>query len=259
MMPHQNFSPPPILFPTYHQPVPAMNAQEEQEQELEVLESIYPDELTVISPTQFTIQLALDTPSDRKHALLLHITYPPTYPEAIPGIDVTVTEADEEEEEEYSDEEDEDDGNKLIHLSETIEFEKADLNLLKTKLNEEAELNIGMPSIFALATQLKDEAEARFESKLNRAQKEYDEALLAKEKEEQKKFNGTEVTKESWLAWRNKFREEMNYEQKDKERYIKMHNGKMTGREIFEKGLAGNEDNEDIVGELAENVKKVAV
>lgn len=231
-----------------------MNAKEEQEQELEVLESIYPDELTIISPTQFTIKLALDTPSDRNHALLLHITYPPSYPEVVPGIDITVAEAeDEEEADEYSDDEDEDDSNKLIHLSETIEYEKPDLNLLKSKLVEEAELNIGMPSIFALATQLKDEAEARFESKLNRAQKEYDEALLAKEKEEQKKFNGTKVTKESYLEWRNKFRKEMNYEEKDKERYIKMHNGKLTGREIFERGLAGNEDNEDLVDQV-ENV-----
>lgn len=37
-----------------------------------------------------------------------------------------------------------------------------------------------------------------------------------------------------------------------------MHNGKMTGREIFEKGLAGNEDDKD-VDDVTDSVLKVSV
>ncbi|KGU04496.1 hypothetical protein MEM_05091, partial [Candida albicans L26] len=57
-----------------------------------------------------------------------------------------------------------------------------------------------------------------------------------KELNEQKKFHGTKVTKQSWLNWRNNFRKEMKYELYDKQR--------------FEKGLANqNDDDEEEEGE----------
>lgn len=229
-----------------------MDPQEEQQQEIEVLQSIYPDELDLISPTHFTIKLALDTPSDRKHSLLLDVRYPPAYPEEVPNLDLIASA----EELEELDSDDEDDSQKLLHLAELIEFEKADLSILHDKLDEEAEMNIGIPSVFALAALLKDEAEMLFVHKLDVAQKKYDKNLLAQEAEEQKKFRGTKVTKESFAQWRESFRKEMNFELEDKRRFEAMHNGKMTGREIFEKGLAGEID-EDY--DLVESVAKVAV
>lgn len=239
-----------------------MDPHEEQEQELEVLESIYPDELTKISPTNFTIKLSLDTPSDRKHSLLLHIKYPPTYPEVIPVIEITIPDPDSDEEDEGYDDSDDDedeDGHKMIHLSEVTEFTRDDLREFTEKLKEEAELQIGMPSVFTLATQLKDDAEVKFESKLEQAQKQYDDELLAKEKEEQKKFNGTKVTLESWTKWRNNFREEMKFEQRAKDDYERIHKGKYTGREVFEKGLAGIETEDDLLDDVTDSVKKISV
>ncbi|KAK7684713.1 hypothetical protein QCA50_012296 [Cerrena zonata] len=202
-----------------------MDPHEEQQQELEVLQSIYPDELTLVSPTNYSIKIALDTQSDHDEVV-------------IPDED-----------------EDDEDPNKAIHLSESIEFSKEDLKFLLNKLNEEAELQIGMPSVFALATQLKDESEILFQKKLDKAQKDYDDQLLAKERQEQNKFIGTKVTKESWLNWRNNFRNELQIELKDKERQDKIHNGKLTGREIFERGLAGDDDLSDIT----DNLKQVTV
>lgn len=229
-----------------------MDPHEEQQQELEVLQSIYPDELTLVSPTNYSIKIALDTQSDRKHALSLNVKYPETYPEVVPILEITI----EDDEVVVPDEdEDDEDPNKAIHLSESIEFSKEDLKFLLNKLNEEAELQIGMPSVFALATQLKDESEILFQKKLDKAQKDYDDQLLAKERQEQNKFIGTKVTKESWLNWRNNFRNELQIELKDKERQDKIHNGKLTGREIFERGLAGDDDLLDIT----DNLKQVTV
>lgn len=229
-----------------------MDPHEEQQQELEVLQSIYPDELTLVSPTNYSIKIALDTQSDRKHALSLNVKYPETYPEVVPILEITI---DEDEVVVEDEDEDGEDPNKAIHLSESIEFSKEDLKFLLNKLNEEAELQIGMPSVFALATQLKDESEILFQKKLDKAQKDYDDKLLAKERQEQNKFIGTEVTKESWLKWRNDFRNELQIELKDKERQDKIHNGKLTGREIFERGLAGDDDLLDIT----DNLKQVTV
>ncbi|CUM46073.1 uncharacterized protein AC631_03364 [Debaryomyces fabryi] len=236
-----------------------MDPQEEQQLELEVLESIYPDELTKYSPTHFSIKLSLDTPSERKHRLLLDVKYPAEYPEVVPDLNIIIPEEEEEEEisDEESDEENENETKLMLNLSETIEFDSNDVDQLVSKLIEEANLQVGMPSVFALTTQLKDEAEILFQNKLEQTQKKYDEDSLAREMEEQKKFHGTKVTKESWNEWRNKFREEMKIAERDLENFNKMHNGKLSGREIFEKGLAG--DDEDILNDITDNVKNVSV
>lgn len=226
-----------------------MDPLEEQAQEIEVLQSIYPDELELTSPTQFSILVALETSSDRNHSVVLSVGYPPSYPEEIPRLDIKAIL---EEEEESDSDSDDDNDNKFVPLAETIEFEKPDLALLLERLTEEAEFNIGMPSVFALVALLKDEAEALFQSKVDHAQKQYDEELLAREAEEQKKFHGTAVTKASFTEWRDKFRIEMKLELQDKRRFEAMHNGKMTGREIFENGLAGvDDDDEDLVEAVA--------
>lgn len=249
-----------------------MDPVEEQQQELEVLESIYPDELTLLNDTTFIIRINLDTPSERKHALNLQVKYPPTYPEVIPELYLDIAEDQEEDEsDEYDDDyyddndDDEDDEDtkaaKLaLNMSETIEFTRTELNQLLGKLNEEAEMNIGMPSVFALTTLLKDEAELLFEQILKQKEQDYEHERELKEQEEQKKFIGTKVTKELFSKWRDEFRKEIKYDEQLLERFEKMHQGKLTGRQIFEKGLAGNEDdtnpNDD---EIVDSMKKVTV
>lgn len=221
-----------------------MDHKEEQKQELEVLESIYPDELTILSDTHFTLHIALDTQTDRSHSLQLDVRFPETYPETVPRLSIEYIEIEDETVGYLDDDEDDDDDEKFVSLAETMQYEKEDLAVLQAKLDEEAELNIGMPSIFAIVALLKDEAELLFQNKVDTAQKAYDDELLAKEREEQKKFHGTKVTKESFLKWRSEFREEMKIDDLIRQRFEKMHNGKMTGREIFEKGLAGEMDDD---------------
>lgn len=241
-----------------------MDPLEEQQQEIEILESIYPDELKKISDTEYSINLILETDSERKHAIRLKFKYPETYPEVTPDLDLEFgdlsnnNEFDFNSDEEYdSDEEyagdnddDEDDEfadlnsegekvNKNVNLNEMVEFDEEDLKKLLRKLNEEAEENIGMPSIFALGSSLKDQGEQLFESKLKEIIKQRDLELIEKEKEEQKKFNGTEVTTESFNNWRNNFRKELKIDERIHDRFKSIHQGKLTGKEIFEKGLAG--------------------
>lgn len=229
-----------------------MDYQDEQQQEIEVLRSIYPDELNVLSDNHFTLYTRLDTASDKPHALLLDVRYPACYPEETPKLDLEVVDTEDEVQVGLDDEEDD---AKYVSLAESIGFDKPDLASLLRKLNDEAAVNAGMPSVFSLASMLKEEAELLFQTKLDAAQKAYDDELLAKEQEEQQKFHGTKVTPESFKAWRKAFREEMQIDQKDKERFAKMHNGKMTGREIFESGLAGDVD-DDMV-ELQEAASKL--
>jgi len=234
-----------------------MDYKEEQQQEIEILQSIYPDELEVISDKEFTITILLDTPSERKHRVILRVKYPETYPEVSPILELKNAEIEEVEDQYEEDEEDEeeDDQPKLVLISEQVELDRDDLQKLKNSLIEEAEDQIGIPSVFALASSLKDQAEQIFEAKMNKKQKEYDDELLAKEREEQKKFTGTKVTKESFQQWRLKFREEMGIADRMQRRKEKLHHGKLSGKEIFEKGLAGDDET---LEELNTEVSKLA-
>ncbi|CDK25290.1 unnamed protein product [Kuraishia capsulata CBS 1993] len=229
-----------------------MDPAEEQAQELEVLESIYPDELTKLSDKQFVINVLLETETERKHRLALHVEYPDTYPEVIPLLKVRIGESLEEDEddesEDYEDEEEEEDNEaddehaSPVHIPETVEFDSDDLSNLLTKVIEEAEENVGMPSVFALVSVLKDLAESMFIRKCEEAQKLHDEELQRREREEQKKFNGTKVTPQSFEEWRLRFREEMKIDERLEQRAKTANGGKLTGKEIFERGLAGNDD-----------------
>ncbi|KAH3662141.1 hypothetical protein OGATHE_004891, partial [Ogataea polymorpha] len=68
-----------------------------------------------------------------------------------------------------------------------------DVDQLTQRLIEEANENIGMPSVFTLASTLKDAAEEIFQSKLDELNAEYEKELLEREREAQKKFIGTAV------------------------------------------------------------------
>lgn len=237
-----------------------MDPLEEQQQELEILQSIYPDELTVLTPTRFQINILLDTDTKCRHAVLLDVSYPEKYPETVPILNVlegsVLGDDEEQEESEDSDESDGENNNydddddqtlskKLLNLIETIKLDRDDYNELLRKIRAEAEDMVGMPSVFSLASSLKDHAETDFTAKFKAREKEIMDAREAKEREEQEKFTGTKVTPASFGSWREKFRAEMGIDKRLDERYASVHNGRLTGKQIFEQGLAAGEELED--------------
>ncbi|KAK6205306.1 RWD domain-containing protein [Scheffersomyces amazonensis] len=244
-----------------------MDPIEEQTQELEVLESIYPDEIITHNNdpvTKFSILVKLDTSStSRTHHLVLNVEYPPLYPEELPILEVEIPSGNElaafhqgnEDEDDYDDEDygyensaDEDGEDKVIDFAESIELTKDDLNILKGKLIEFAEEQIGIPMIFALVTQLKEDAEGKWAQKLELKIREHDKKQQELEEIEQRKFQGTKLTKENFASWRESFRKEMKIDERLQDRFTKMHNGKLSGKQIFESGLAKEGDEDDIEG-----------
>jgi hypothetical protein len=74
------------------------------------------------------------------------------------------------------------------------------------------------------------------------------------EEEENKKFQGEAVNRESFLAWRERFMKEQEEEAQkaiedkeveDKKARVKKEEKKMTGRELWEKGLVGKVEEDD--------------
>lgn len=251
----------------------------EQEQELEVLESIYPDELRIISKSYPTVHFEvsvrlepqLEDPSSltREHTICVGFRLPETYPEVAPVIELKAEEeghSDEEEDEEEEEPEFDDHGNRIVgklkSMPDQIHFEGY-MPELQVHLEEQIEndMLLGMQMCFALISSVKELCETWFVDQLAALERQHELELQAREKEEQKKFRGTKVTRESYLAWRQKFRKELGIDQRDEKRRTDAHHGKMTGREIFERGLAGDMDDEaeEPDASLADALKKTVI
>ena len=206
---------------------------EDQEQELEALQAIYPNELSILSQipgdVRFSINLKSEdsdgghnrvttqnkgsddedevVESDKVFSVTLEFILPEEYPDEVPSI--------------------------LIQDRSPNIFASDEEELLSL-LNQEAEQNLGMVMAFTLAqiavewlNKRKDEDDARKKEKEEQRLREIEEA-------EQKRFEGTRVTVESFMNWKMAFDEEMA-QLKARERAKIDTGNKLTGRELFEK------------------------
>ncbi|CCC68449.1 hypothetical protein NCAS_0B03650 [Naumovozyma castellii] len=253
-----------------------MDYQEEQVQELEVLESIYPDELTINKGTypgiNFEVLLKLELDSDvlaasltKQHSMLISFYLPEKYPDEAPTIKIQPQEvllkdlhndsdedADEEGDETYGEDAPEFDDhgnrilNKLENLPDKISFQQY-IPDLQVKLEEQIEddMLIGMQMCFALISSIKEHCETWFSEQLHELDRQHELEIQKREKEEQAKFNGTKVTKDSFIEWRLKFRKELQLDTRDEMRRLQAHHGRLTGKQMFEQGVDGTIDDLD--------------
>jgi len=212
---------------------------EDQKEEREVLESIFPDEITDVSETEFRIAITLDDGrhedeerEDEQPIIILNVSYPPDYPDEAPRLDVTQP------------------PNAPKHPYLDIQEDK---QRLLDSLKETIEENLGMAMIFTLVTVIKDSAELLITERQNAKQALVEIAAAKAEEEENKKFQGEAVTRETFLAWREKFRKEMEDEKKrkeeekeleDKKKRIVKEEKKLTGKELWQQGLVGKTEDD---------------
>lgn len=146
----------------------------------------------------------------------------------------------------------------------------ADKEQLLKGLEEPIQDNLGIPMIFTLVTTLKEEAEQLIADRKANAVKAHEEAILAAEREENKKFHGTPVTPETFMKWREGFMKEMEEkaQREEDERLAELKRAKvkepvkLTGRQLWERGLVGkgdeDEDDGDIPTEKVDGLKITA-
>ena len=248
-----------------------MDYKEEQIQELEVLQSIYPDELTILNNhypnISFEVSLLLelnqlDDPIieslTKQHTLLVQMTLPESYPDETPIVSISChedcisTNGDAEEDEDEP--EFDDHGNKIIskleNIPDSISFDDFIPILINERINNdeylENEMMVmkGMQMCFTLLSSIKEQCENWFLNELKERELKHQREIELKEREENAKFIGTKVTRESYLKWRENFRKELKLDERDQLRRLKAHNGKLTGKQMFEQGLVGTEDDE---------------
>ncbi|KAG9995201.1 RWD-domain-containing protein, partial [Aureobasidium melanogenum] len=167
--------------------------REEQTEEREVLDSIFPEEITDISDTEYRVSIQLEVTEDEESTeapptLILSVSYPEDYPDVAPRLDLSAP------------------PNAPKHKYLDIQEDKA---RLLDGLTATIEENLGMAMVFTLVTTLKDEAELLIAERQKAVQAKRDMEIAEAEAEENRKFEGTKVTREVYLEWSRKFKEEM--------------------------------------------------
>ncbi|KAJ7632594.1 ubiquitin-conjugating enzyme/RWD-like protein [Roridomyces roridus] len=202
-------------------------------EEFEVLESIYPSELTKISDTIIQIDVEPDDydpdSGSEQLKLTLEVQYPPEYPDVLPDL--------------------------LLHPIEGEgEIDDSEIDGLLSGLREVGEENIGIAMTFTLVSHLREQLSTLVRTREEVRQKaEMEKERLAIEAEEAR-TRGTAVTQESFRAWKVKFDQEMSVTNKAREEEklraltakereeMKRVVGRLSGRQLFERNRNLEED-----------------
>ncbi|KAK2593816.1 Protein gir2 [Conoideocrella luteorostrata] len=228
--------------------------REEQIEEREVLESIFPEEITYLSDTEFQVSIKLDIIDDEQEkdedsapGFLLQVRYPDEYPDVAPHLDLLSA------------------PNASSHEYFSI---GDDRDQLLAGVQETIQENLGMAMVFTIVSAIKEAAEQIVQDRKDVVAKAKEEAALAAEREENKKFHGTQVTPDSFMKWRDGFIKEMEEKEKkeEEERLAELKKArikepvKLTGRQLWQTGLAGTVDEEDEEDDLpTDGVEKLTV
>ncbi|KZZ96031.1 Ubiquitin-conjugating enzyme/RWD-like protein [Moelleriella libera RCEF 2490] len=249
--------------------------RDEQIEEREVLESIFPEEITDLSETEFQITIKLDVGGDSSEAaaaagddeeaaaaggegdaaapaFLLQVRYTDEYPDAAPHLDLLAP------------------GGPAAHPHQHFSIGE-DRELLLARAHETVQENLGMAMVFAVVSTVKEAAEQLIQDRRDVVAAAREEAALAAEREENKKFHGTQVTPETFWAWRDGFlRELADRARRDEEdrlaelkrARVKEEPVRLTGKQLWQGGLASAADEDeggDDDGVPVDGVEKLAV
>jgi hypothetical protein len=206
-----------------------------------------------ISETSYRVSISLDVPEydgdeSEMPVIILEVSYPEAYPDVAPDLNI------------YSPH----DAPKHPRLD-----VQEDRDQLLQSLEPTIEENMGMAMVFTLVSALKENAETLITERANAVQAEKDKVAAKREEEENRKFHGTPVTVESFLEWSAKFKKEMEDEEtrlreekeaddKKKKTTVKEEK-KLTGRQLWEKGLAGKGDYDEDDDDAMPAVDKLKV
>lgn len=184
-----------------------MDYDEEQANEIEALESIYCDDLEILDtdPYKFCIRIKSENNDGNNDGLscTLKFTYTAKYPDELP----------------------------LLEISEPVNFQETDVEELTNYLIEQGKENLSMAMVFTLVSAAQDKLNCKWDAWKHHKEVETEKKLKAEEEEERKRFEGTKVTVETFMAWKKVFEEDIGLTQKSvkDEKEIK----KLTGRELF--------------------------
>lgn len=135
-----------------------------------------------------------------------------------------------------------------IEIENSLNLDRKDESELLDLLVSEASDNLGMVMVFTLVFVAKEWINKKCDEKKRQREEREEREKREEEELEMKKFEGTRVTVESFLAWKQKFEAEMLISQVK----IKQDAGsrKLTGKELFERDRSLNESDLQFLDEI---------
>ncbi|KAJ1854189.1 rwd domain-containing protein [Coemansia sp. RSA 1822] len=201
---------------------------EEQANEIEILQSIYPTEFEELSadPHQFSITVPVEEDDVRSCTLCLTVTYTATYPDELPEFTISVLDDDED----------------APPLSETdATLDTKDIDDLTAQTRTICEESLGMAMVFSMASNLREIAALRLVAKTIHLKQLREQRIQKEVEAEQAKFIGTPVTRENFLEWKAHFDCEASATKSDASagddkasRRVAKPDDRLTGRQLFE-------------------------
>ncbi|KAK7054919.1 hypothetical protein VNI00_003382 [Paramarasmius palmivorus] len=199
-------------------------------EEFEVLESIFPTELTKTSDRDIQIQVEPEDTGDDNEPLkvILDVHYPDGYPDTLPELALTCDEG---------------------------ELDDQEVGNLIEEMRKMGEENIGMAMTFTLVSHLREQLSDLLKARAAKVKQEELEKERRILEEEAARTRGTPVTVESFKAWKVKFdAEQAEMKAREEEEKLKGLTAKereewkrisvrLSGRQLFERNKNLEEDN----------------
>ncbi|KAK3595223.1 hypothetical protein CHS0354_021538 [Potamilus streckersoni] len=200
--------------------------REDQKHEIEALESIYPSELEVLSRQPFhEFQINLTSQSEDTDvdsvSCTLHVLYVEKYPDEAP----------------------------IVEIRDPENLDDIDIQTLNDLIQQKVEENLGMAMVFTLISVVQEKLSDIAEDTRRKQEEEKEKKKKMAEEVERKRFDGTRVTVENFLAWKTKFDVEIA-EIKRAKYEMDLSNKKLTGKEMFLRDASMNESDVKFLQEV---------
>uniref|UniRef100_A0A1B0CKR5 RWD domain-containing protein n=1 Tax=Lutzomyia longipalpis TaxID=7200 RepID=A0A1B0CKR5_LUTLO len=212
------------------------NYKEDQANEIEALDSIYCGELEILATEPYhrfklpiaTEEYNADTQENGLRCDLI-FTYTEKYPDTAP----------------------------LVEIEDPINFLDDYEKRLVEHIEETVAEHLGMEMIFSLVSSAQEWLNQRWDDVKQEEELQRERRLREEEELEQKKFEGTRVTVEAFLAWKATFEDEVGITQ----RRLKDsgENRKLTGRELFLRDTTLNESDIKFLLEAGDSIESVKI
>ncbi|XP_034949861.1 RWD domain-containing protein 1 [Chelonus insularis] len=186
-----------------------MDYKAEQCDEIEALDSIYSGELNILETEpchKFIIPIKSEQyEPDTNNGLAcdLQFTYSPKYPEE--PLD--------------------------IQIENSENFEDGDEEKLHQYLMEQMSENLGMVMVFTLVSAAQEWLNVQWDKIKFHREEAKAKKLIEEEEAERRRFEGTRVTVETFMKWKEQFEDEMGYAKRRE--MAALQGKKLTGRELF--------------------------
>ncbi|CAG5134158.1 unnamed protein product, partial [Candidula unifasciata] len=184
--------------------------KEEQRNEIEALQSIYPDEIEIVSEKPYyTFKLSVQPQNaenfpDHAMSAVIAFTYTEDYPDSAP----------------------------IMQFDSTENMDDAQQDSLMEFMKSQAEENLGMAMIFTIVSAVQERLTVMMEQAAKDEEDAEERKKIEEEEAEMKRFEGTRVTVETFMAWKLKFDAEMA-ELRRLKGLGDAGNKKPTGKELF--------------------------